>query len=89
MTDETETHAALRVSAAFGKTDSALPLTLAADRPIATDDAQGSLLPRRFVAAAGEGTTQFFDRALDAFLPWRGRRGPGRIIHLPRGGTLK
>lgn len=88
-TDETEILATLRVSATFGETDSALSLTLAADRPVAMDDAQGSLLPRRFVAAVGEGTTQFLDRVLDVFLPWRGRRGPGRIIQLPKGETLK
>lgn len=86
---ETPTIATLRVIATFGDSGSTQSLTLAADRPVPMDDAQGGILPRRFVAAAGESTAQFFDRALDAFLPWRGKGGPGRMIRLPKGETLK
>lgn len=86
---EAATTTTLRVTAAFGPADAPLSLTLAADRPVPMDDAQGARLPRRFVAAAGEAVPQFFDRALDAVLPWRSRRGPGRIVQLPKGEVLK
>ena len=82
---EAATTATLRMTAAFGPVDAPLSLTLAADRPIPMDDAQGTRLPRRFVAAAGEAIPQFFDRALDAVLPWRSRRGPGRVMQSPKG----
>ena len=86
---EATTISTLRVIAAFGPADAPLSLTLAADRPVPMDDAQGARLPRRFVMAAGEAVPQFFDRALDAVLPWRSRRGPGRIMQLPKGEVLR
>ncbi len=80
---ETPTIATLRVTATFGPADGPLTLTLAAERPVSLDDAQGTLLPRRFTCAPGEAETEFLDRVLDTFLPWRRRgRGPGRMEQL-------
>lgn len=75
----------LVIHAIFGSERGRTTLTLSAERAVAFDDAQGTLLPRSFMEREKESDDALVTRALDRFLPWRRPHRQGRTIALPTG----